>query len=59
MEKFIAVVMIVLVVLVVMACCEDLRERERLTNQCLLDGHKEYECKSMLKSNDTYYFFYN
>lgn len=35
-----------------------IQKDERLKAQCLADGHKEYECASMLRQNSTPVYIY-
>jgi hypothetical protein len=38
-----------LMIALVVAACQDNQYYKRLMSECMADGHKEYECRSMLR----------
>lgn len=52
MPWIVAVVVIALCVITFVGIRHDNEVAARLMQQCLDDGHKEYECVSMLRSNE-------
>jgi hypothetical protein len=43
-----------LILLLLVALIAAGRDRERLVQQCMADGRKEYECRAMFRENTTY-----
>lgn len=46
---------IALIALAVVAMFADVSYKQKLMDQCMADGKKEYECRALIKQGDTTY----
>lgn len=52
LETVIGIVIAALVVVLFVGLHEASKESKRIMDQCIADGHKEYECHAMLDSHE-------